>query len=179
MILVMEYNFEYQPYFCEENIWHLCQQETFTEDVDVIFISNVAHQVAVWAQVASKDDEPVVWDYHVVLARINDAEVEIWDLDTTLGCPCDADTYLRASFRLSDPHSPYAPMFRVIERSAFLATFRSDRSHMVDSGVDFPPWKPISTESNLSTFCDMNDDEFGEVFDLAGVRGRLLRVHSS
>lgn len=162
---------KFQPYFCEENVWHLCQEPLFgDDDVWIIFISNQKRTVATWCQRDAQGDAPVVWDYHVVVAHDNHGALDIWDLNSTLGVPCDWQTYFTVSFRLQDSDNEFSPTFRVIKRDVFLETFKSDRSHMNPDEVAFPLWPKISETSNLQTFVDMRSDQVGDVVGLTEIR---------
>ena len=157
----------YQLFYCEENVWWLCQEPRFADAKSwVVFISNHARQCAVWQQRAADPGEPVVWDYHVVLL----VEGMVWDLDTRLGFPVSLDDYLRASFRALPPElSHLTPRFRVVRRDEFVSTFATDRSHMrSDRGWRAPPpsWEPPGEGMNLMRFVDMDADFVGHVASL-------------
>lgn len=159
----------YWPYFCEENVWHLCSDrdriEGPVEARKVLFISNARKQVAMRHQRAGRE-AGVVWDYHVVLL----AEGKIWDLDTTLGFGIAPASWLEESFVAG----PLEPRFRVIGAPVYLESFASDRSHMI--GPDgrplkpLPPWPPIGKGTNLMRFVDMAEPFLGEVTDASGLR---------
>src|SRR5438067_5222435 len=136
-----EMTIRYCPYFCEENVWHLCTDERVTQDKSsiplqerrVVFISNARRQVAIHHQRAGGGGR-VLYDYHVVLL----AGGNVWDPDTTLGFPVDLDLWVEESFSPLDPN--HAPRFRVIDASIYLSSFASDRSHMLDpNGVPVTP----------------------------------------
>ncbi|KAF8162949.1 N-terminal glutamine amidase-domain-containing protein [Crassisporium funariophilum] len=142
----------YTSYWCEENIYLLCQ--TYLRDqlviesweIFVIFISNAKKTVALWHQKASRlEGDPVVWDYHVILmlrpkpgcvdsahAEFGVPEIESWvyDFDTCLPMPCPWKDYLSTTFPPSLSHE-YESRFRVIPGDVFLQEFASDRSHML------------------------------------------------
>jgi len=161
----------YCPYFCEENIWHLCTDDRVTrnrepipvEDRRVVFISSARGRVAMRKQRAG-GLQPVLWDYHVVLL----AGGKVWDLDTTLGFPVDLAAWVKDSF--VPLRSDFAPRFRVVDASTYLRTFGSDRSHMI--GPDgaplkpFPPWPRIGVGMNLPSFADIETPFLGELLDL-------------
>jgi hypothetical protein len=130
-----------------------------------------------WAQRAGS---PVVWDYHVVALTSSVEGWQVWDLDSTLGMPVPASTWLDATFAGSEGLLPqFRPWFRVVPRDELLATFASDRAHMRDPEGGWqqppPPWPPIGAEreSNLFRFVDMEAPFVGEVLDLAGFRARF------
>jgi hypothetical protein len=168
----------YCPYFCEENIWHLCMDERVIQDNGpiplqarrVVFISNARRQLAIH-YLRAGGGVPVLWDYHVVLL----AGGNVWDPDTTLGFPIDLDLWVQESFFPFDPHC--APRFRVIDAQTYLSLFASDRSHMLDSnGIPvkpLPPWPPIGHGMNLMRFVDVERPFVGELVDLASFRRRV------
>jgi protein N-terminal glutamine amidohydrolase len=158
----------YWPFFCEENVWHLCSDreaiEGPVEGRRVVFVSNARKRVAMRHQRAGRGGD-VVWDYHVVLL----AEGRLWDLDTTLGFGIAPAVWLAESFVAG----PLEPRFRVIDAPSYLASFASDRSHMI--GADgrplqpLPPWPPIGKGMNLMRFVDMVEPFLGEVTDAPGL----------
>jgi protein N-terminal glutamine amidohydrolase len=150
----------YCPFFCEENIWHLCADEQPPVPRRVVFITNARRQVEIRHQRAGGGGA-VVWDYHVVLV----AGGKVWDPDTTLGFPVDVDVWLRQSFDPADP-----PRFRVVDAATYRSIFASDRSHMAGSGKPVPPWPPIGEGMNLMRFVDLETPFVGEVVDLDGFK---------
>lgn len=169
----------YTSQYCEENVWHLCQDSTRqADDAHVAFVSNARRTCALWAQRAAPGRRaPVIWDYHVVfLGRLDGWNV--WDLDSTLPCPINAFAYLRETFpRQRAVPPPLRPRFRLVPRAAFLEAFASDRSHMRVGDESWlappPPGPPIRTDDetmNLMRFVDTARPFLGEVVDLAGLR---------
>ena len=162
----------YWPFFCEENVWHLCSDRDSIpgpiEKRQVVFVSNARRQVAMRHQRAGSG-RAVVWDYHVVLL----ADDRLWDLDTTLGFGISPALWLEESF----PQGPIEPQFRLIDTPAFVASFASDRSHM--RGRDgrplkpLPPWPPIGKGMNLKSFVDMTKPFLGQVIDFQELRRRF------
>ena len=160
-------DFLYQPFFCEENIWHLCQHEAF-KDSYIIFVASAGDAFPMLNQRLMTDpSRPVLWDYHVILL-LRAEEHLILDFDTTLPFGVALDTYLSRSFlneRLLAPAE--TPLFRVLPASEFVGSFSSDRSHMkVGEGWIAPPpdWPRIGrSESNLHRFIDMSNTDIGEV----------------
>ena len=178
----------YWPLFCEENVWHLAGN--ISSEVDealVVFISNRARQVAMWAQRASSDvAEPVVWDYHVMLLESVSRSWRVTDPDSSLATPIDAQQYLAASFQnISHELSHLRPVFRIVPADRYRALLRSDRSHMRSSDGNWlappPPDPPIGPDvsasgnggSNLMEFVDMERPFVGQVCDLAGLLKRI------
>ncbi|MDC3957593.1 hypothetical protein KEG38_27290 [Polyangium jinanense] len=166
-----------QPFYCEENVWHLCQEPALVDKRrDVVFISNAERACPMWSQKAGRG-KPIVWDYHVVLL-VRDPP-EIWDVDCTFGVPLPAMEWLRGSFHPGVP-PPYLPSFRVVPADLFARTFASDRSHMRLPDGTFrkppPPWPPVGAESvpsNLMSFVDVTRPFHGEVLSLAAFAARV------
>lgn len=162
----------YWPYFCEENVWHLCSDrdaiDSPLEVRQVVFVSNARKQVAMRHQRAGRGG-PVVWDYHVVLLAAD----RLWDLDSTLGFGIPPALWLAESFIAG----PREPRFRVIEAPAYLASFASDRSHMIGKDGQplqpLPPWPPIGQGMNLMRFVDLVEPFLGEVVDADVLRRRF------
>jgi hypothetical protein len=162
----------YTPFFCEENIWHLVGMESFGPGW-VVFISNPERQVPVWMQRASRaENQPVVWDYHVIALAQGEPQPTIWDLDSRLGCPTKACDYYRHSiFPNAHLQMEMKLLFRLVGIADFRECFSSDRSHMKNKeNGDWlappPEWGPIVNESgtmNLHSFIDMQTEFLGEV----------------
>jgi hypothetical protein len=171
----------YCPFWCEENVWHLCEHEAVVErERWVLFVSNSMRRIAMWAQHAAQHpDWPMGWDYHVVLLVRDGASWAIWDLDSALGLPVAATTWLERSFReLPAGARTLAPVFRVVAAGDYRRMFSSDRSHMLDEQGGYqqaPPSWPVIGEGpdNLGRFVDMDDRFVGEIMDLAGLRAWL------
>jgi len=164
--------YAYTPYYCEENIWHLCQRPEFAHlQKRVVFISNERRSCALWHQRASHDRlQPMFWDYHVILL-CRDGTWQVWDLDTVLDLPTAADSYIENTFPRAQIPELYLPSFKIVEASDYVARFASDRSHMRDNnGVWLQPppsWEPIGAGgSNLMDFLDMSDESLGQVLPL-------------
>jgi hypothetical protein len=165
----------YQPKYCEENVWHLLDDELAgTQQAWAVFVSNVDRLCMMWSQRAAREPHAfVAWDYHVVALAFDDGEYTLWDLDTTIEMPSSVAEWLDATF----PHgfqTKYGPTFRIVERSKFLETFSSDRSHMLDANGNWraqpPEWEPIFDPErgmNLHDFVDMSP---GEAETLPGER---------
>jgi hypothetical protein len=141
----------YTPLFCEENIWQLARQ-LVAEGVDpetlqVIVISNPQRQVVLFSQRNGGELGHVVWDYHVVLRRHDEAGDRLYDFDSLLPFPCDSRDYVAATFGLQDElEASLRATLRTIPAAEYLHRFYSDRSHMhgaVGAGA-FPPWPAIT-----------------------------------
>jgi len=149
----------YTALFCEENIWQLAnrliQQAVKPSDLTVLFISNPEQQVAIFQQKTAPINEPVIWDYHVVLFRKDESDFFIYDFDSRLGFKSRAVDYLSLSF-LDQAliKEEYRSQFRLITATSYLQHFSSDRSHMKGVITDdkFPCYPPIkSALSNKTT----------------------------
>jgi hypothetical protein len=169
-------DFLYQPFYCEENIWQLCQQDAF-HGSHAIFISARGDTFPMLCQQASFEPAvPLLWDYHVVL--LTAAPHRIVDFDTTLPFCSDIGTYFRRSFideqQLPPEHIPY---FRIVPAAVFAEQFRSDRSHMKTATgwhAEPPPWPQIGAGgSNLLQIIDPDSTVMGEVLRYAQVLARF------
>ena len=169
----------YHPFYCEENIHHLCQDARFAgRRRHVLFISGPEKACVMWHQRAAKrPGAPMFWDYHVVL--LVEDPWEVWDLDTTLGLPVPAAEYLLRSFHPGVPRE-FRTLFRRVDADAFLQAFASDRSHMRRRDGSWqrppPPWPPPCPEGiapNLLRFVDMRDPIAGEVLELTDLLARV------
>lgn len=165
----------YQPFYCEENAWHLCRQQG-PESV-VVFISNAARQVVVFSQRAATELPYVVWDYHVVVA--SPAAAGDWwvhDPDCTAGNPLPMERWLAVSFPHVGQADPrFDPRFGIVSGPSYVARFASDRRHMRHPGgwhAPPPPWPCIGEGFNLFDFVRMTDPSI-ETLDLTGLCRRF------
>lgn len=171
--------YDYQAFFCEENIWRLCRHPQLTGfDKRVVFVSNPARRCPVWLMRAREQDEPVIWDYHVFLL-VRQPDWRVWDLDSLLGLAVPVLDYLSQSFRLLP--GALAPWFRVVGSELFLDAFRSDRQHMRRGEhwlAEPPSWPAPSPEGehNLEQWIEMEQPFFGEVYDLVGLARALAKA---
>lgn len=159
-VVMVQESCKYTPYYCEENIWHLCQDPQFKGSPGfVIFISNPAMQCVFYKQKNGIHGDPVVWDYHVIFLS-HAKEWVVWDLDTLLPFPCPFQDYLSGTFPGPLPEW-ISPLFKVIPARNYIENFYSDRSHMrdLDNGFTQPPpeWPPIRPEkgNSLQEYCSM------------------------
>lgn len=173
----------YWPFYCEENIWHLCDHpELAPRDPWVLFISNPHRSVALWNQrSAPGSEEPVIWDYHVILLCKNSSGWEAWDLDSRLPAPFSAELYLARTFPgLASWNRAFEPRFRLLRATEYRATLATDRRHMLDPtgkpSQTPPPWPIIGRGHNLMQFVSTTEPFHGEVFDLDGLRHRLAAI---
>ncbi len=178
-------DFHYIPYYCEENVWFLCQESLFSERKrKVVFILSPENRaVPFWGQRASSSPErperPVYWDYHVVLFCFQNSWT-VWDLDTLIGFPVTTQEYLEKTFPSSEALPIcHQPLFRVIDGEEFIETFSSDRSHMLTSSGEWlappPPWPPIRRGSivTFDRFVKLNSDWVGEILTLDEMKTRF------
>ncbi|NXS51246.1 NTAQ1 amidohydrolase, partial [Brachypteracias leptosomus] len=165
----------------EENVWKLCdyirsQDQYPLEEFYVVFISNDRRMIPLWKQKSGHGDEPVVWDYHVILLHVSSGEQNfIYDLDTVLPFPCPFDVYSVEAFRLDDGLRPeFHRKIRMIRADLYLKTFASDRSHMKDANgrwqkppPSYPCIETADSKMNLDDFISMNPKVgWGSVFSL-------------
>lgn len=171
--------FLYQPFYCEENVFHLCAHPIFgARRRSAVFVSGVLGGCVMWHQrAARRPGAPLFWDYHVFV--LAEDPWEVWDLDSTLGMPVPAAVYVARSFRAGLPPE-LAAVFRVVPADELRATFASDRSHMRSRDGRFerppPPWPTVSPKergSNLLRFIDVASPFVGEVLSLEELRDRV------
>ena len=170
-------DFTYQAAYCEENIWHLCQQNQFQNSY-VVFIFSKGDAFPMLSQRASGHPTlPIFWDYHVVLL-VTSENNQILDFDTTLAFNTDIDFYFKESFInqsiLSDKETP---LFRLVPADEFASSFSSDRSHMkTPSGWLSPPpnWPIIGNKgTNLERFIQAKNNQFGELLTYDALLSRF------
>jgi hypothetical protein len=161
----------YCVYYCEENIWQLAAEPGMADGMsEVWLITNPSRKVATWAQRASTaPDTPIIWDYHVVLARYDETQAwQVWDFDHRGPFVRPAQYWLAASFPI-EVRAELAPSFRCIPARDYLREFSSDRRHMrspedPDLWKAAPPaWPPIGHSGlpgdNEATFMAWLDRE--------------------
>ena len=154
-------SFIYTAQFCEENIWCLCRdlvkQGVPISRLHTLFLSSRSRQTPILQQRSSPSpDQPVWWDYHVVLLVTADSGSLVLDFDTCLEFPVSGKTYFQKSFypqkALQRRHQVY---LRKIKGEEFLKRFTSDRSHMIDDHgqplAPFPDYPPINRHQNGTT----------------------------
>ncbi|XP_039978693.1 protein N-terminal glutamine amidohydrolase [Xiphias gladius] len=175
-------NCVYTSCYCEENVWKLCEfvrkeRTTPLEQLFVIFISNENRMVPLWKQKSGHGDQPVIWDYHVILLQVGlQSDSLVYDLDSELSFPCSLKLYAAQALRSDCNIRPdkHHRKLRVIPADSFLLNFASDRSHMKTSDGSWrmppPPYPPIHTAEshmNLDDFISMDPAVgWGTVFSL-------------
>ncbi|XP_078124383.1 protein N-terminal glutamine amidohydrolase [Sander vitreus] len=182
-------NCVYTSCYCEENVWKLCEfvrteRTAPLEHLFVVFISNENRTVPLWKQKSGRGDQPVIWDYHVILLQLGPqvSSSVVYDLDSELEFPCSLKLYAAEALR-SDTHirAQYHRKLRVVPADSFLLNFASDRSHMKNSDGSWkmppPAYPPIHTaesQMNLDDFISVSPAVgWGEVFSL----DRFLQTH--
>jgi protein N-terminal glutamine amidohydrolase len=167
-----------QPYWCEENAWHLCASPQLgIGAIEVAIITNALRTVGLWHQrAAARADAAVVWDYHVIVLADAPGGMMVWDLDTTLGFPEPASRYLAQTFRSASDR--LAPSFRVLSAAEYRRQLASDRRHMRDETGGWlqppPPWPPIGSGHNLPELLDLERATPGAWLSLEQLRSRAL-----
>ncbi|EJW80361.1 hypothetical protein WUBG_08733 [Wuchereria bancrofti] len=200
-LILSKYDCDYTPMYCEENIWKLCKKVSASLDelnyCSAVFISNKNRMVPLWKQraIAAAGRDYVIWDYHVILLYSKLGLVFVYDFDTTLTFPCDAQTYWTETFRPElnldanyHRHVSFLVIrevhqikgwkywcFRVISGSHYLQYFSSDRSHMLETNGNHkalpPPWPLIydpGIGNNLHSFISMDNHllkDISKVYD--------------
>eukprot|EP00752_Nemacystus_decipiens_P009215 g8230.t2 len=173
----------YASHYCEENAVRLCahlldRAEASDVELFVVFVSNQARQVPVWNQLlADSRDEPVLWDYHVVLLTKHPHGNWVYDLDSTLAFPTQAAQYMTQAFRRGHRmQERFRQKFRVVAGRECVDHFSSDRSHMMQRGGAYsarpPPLTPLRGPRSSS---DNNMDEWIRM-DAASGRGRVMSL---
>jgi hypothetical protein len=164
--------FRYQPCYCEENAYWLCQHPALgTGERWVAVISNDNRAVPFWGQKWSEPGEPVFWDYHVVVFQRASSGMRVFDPDGLAPMPVRFRDWLESSWPAIDGvHRSMWPVFRLVTAADYIEHLSSDRTHMLDAKGRFvhppPPWPaPVGRggPSNLMRFVDMTADFVGEV----------------
>jgi len=166
---------DYQPFYCEENVWRLLgRDELAGHRAWAVIVSSRAGRLVALRQKAGRRAEGLVcWDYHVFAAveEASGARLAL-DLDSALAFPCPLDRYVEESFPPMAITS-VRPRFRVIAAADYLAQLTTDRSHMRSPDGRYtmppPPW-PAPGGGRSNTFLnwlDLSTGGPGKLFDLA------------
>lgn len=172
MLLPEREPYLYHASYCEENIWHLCQHHEFAQSQVIVIAAQAECFPMLYQRAARSAQEPLLWDYHVVLLWQNNSLNYLLDFDTRLGFCTPLEEYMQQSF-LADKllYPEYIPLFRLISAQEYVRYLKSDRRHMqTPEGwlAPPPPWPPISeNESNLHQFTNTADHSYGKVLSAA------------
>lgn len=153
----------YTRQFCEENVWHLgrffLEEKDYSADqISVLFFTNKLKQVILFQQynIEMLDsgghpfekslEQPLVWDYHVVLC-VDNSYPQVFDLDSRLPFGTPLKQYLQQTFPWNDLlKTSWQTWIRRVPLENYLRQFQSDRSHMLIEGraiCAFPNYPPI------------------------------------
>lgn len=167
--------FKYTANFCEENIWYLCQNPNLRAFVKtVLIISNSNRNCPLWHQKSAEGQEPVRWDYHVVLLASTPETSLIYDFDSTLDLPIPLGTYLELTFQSG--YENEQPVFKAIDSHDFIHLFNSDRSHMKDQEGNWkfvpPSWPLINNKEELPLpeLLNFSEDSNHKIYTLEEVK---------
>lgn len=172
----------YQPYYCEENAWFLCQDARIIPALArVVIVTNRMRAVRMFGQRAGFPSA-VFWDYHVFVW----SPPHVWDPDTLLGFPCRDQDYFQRSFldvpgaNVDSPvgGADFAPIFRVVCAQTYVRQFCSDRSHMITEQGDYshaPPQWPLLLDGTvpLEDWLDLSNNVLGPWLGLNEMLGTL------
>ncbi|WP_158858557.1 protein N-terminal glutamine amidohydrolase [Lunatibacter salilacus] len=167
--------FKYTANFCEENIWHLCQNPelaAFTKTV--LIISNRSRNCPLWHQKSAVGQDTVRWDYHVVMLASSPEASLIYDFDSTLDLPSPLGRYLELTFR--SEYENEQPAFKAIDSNNFIHLFFSDRSHMKDPEGNWtfapPSWPLIQNTEKLPLpeLLDFSENSNQNIYNLEEVK---------
>lgn len=145
----------YTPLFCEENIWKLVESliaHKQANPIDVLFIINKNKSVAIFEQKKSIANQPVIWDYHVILSAQINTKIVIFDFDSRNNFPTEIKEYFNNTFPTSiNLETTIRPNIRYISAVYFLKHFYSDRSHMLNliPQDEFPEYSIIQPENDI------------------------------
>jgi hypothetical protein len=180
MLILDRGSFDYQAYYCEENVWRLLAREPIAGlPAWALVVSSPARDFALRRQRAGRPvDGFVRWDYHV-LALVDDRTEGLFvlDLDTDLSFPCPASIYIEETFASAPRRDPRStPLVRMILAAEYLSHLVSDRSHMRRPDGSWiappPPWPWPGSDRQppaanvLERWTDMSRREPGRVLEI-------------
>lgn len=150
-----------------------------------MFIFSDGGAVPMWQQRAGEGENPIFWDYHVVVVVETD-ETWVWDLDHRGPFPQQLHAYLNTSFPNAENWPlELQPIFRLTPSKAYRANFSSTRAHMLDEQGQFlqppPPWDAIvqSEAGNWMDALDSSQSSWGPIFNQEQLQRRFsLSVNS-
>jgi hypothetical protein len=173
----------YQPFYCEENVYHLCVDPCIVGEARVVaWITNSARELAMaWQRAGRTGTEIVVWDYHVILLSGSRKHWRVWDPDSRLPFGLGLTRYLRLTFPSQWPAS-LAPRFRLLPATEYRTEFASDRRHMRHRSGAWrhppPRWPRIGQGHTLPRFLALGREGPGVVTDLGGLESALEGLFS-
>jgi len=148
-------NYIYTPLFCEENIWKLIKSlylNKYANPMHVLFIINRTNSIAIFNQKRSAIQQPIIWDYHVILSAQIDNSTVVFDFDSNCEFPVDIKEYFNKTFPVTSVlNKAYKPMIKALKATHYLKHFYSDRHHMhglIESN-EYPEYEIISPEYNI------------------------------
>ena len=160
------------PFYCEENIWHLCAEHAHLPEAQVCLVTGHGEEVAMWAQRQGRGSQGLVaWDYHVLLVTPGPDGWQVHDPDSQLGCPVSAAAYAAGTWPDRERvRQEYQPRFRVMSAAVYRREFRSNREHMRKRDGSWhrqpPPWPLISADTNLDRWLQHEGNGPGEWLEL-------------
>lgn len=167
---------DYQPYYCEENVWRLLgRPELAAWQAWAVLVSSADRNAVLMRQRAGRPGDGLAhWDYHAFALLLDPGEgALVLDIDTQLPFPCPFGRYIEDTFSPGSP-SIHTARFRVIAAAEYLSSLSSDRSHMRRQDGSWlsppPPWPaPGSSEGtppNLMRWIDVRRRTPGKLCDL-------------
>lgn len=169
----------YQPYYCEENAWHLCRTLVGLgyppARLYMVFTFSSGRCVPMRRQRSGDAGAIVCWDYHVFVLEHDPSDAQVWDVESLLGSPVPLSRYLSETFPAQE-RPEFRPLFRAIPWSLARFEFSSDRRHMRDGdGYHHPPppWPVIGTGHSLPECIDTNPSRFGAPVDAEALLSRF------
>ncbi|WP_439482342.1 hypothetical protein [Cyclobacterium plantarum] len=175
--------YKYAKNYCEENVWQLCvHPDIESQENVVLIISNTSRNCPFWFHNPVENENPVCWDYHVVLLARKQEKWWIYDFDSTLEFPCSLDSYLRQTFGKERLSPETAPLFKGLPAKDFASNFFSDRAHMKDAIGNWifspPSWPEIEhghdKRLEIAEIMDFSDSSQYEIIQLDELKGRYL-----
>jgi protein N-terminal glutamine amidohydrolase len=166
---------DYQPYYCEENVWRLLSLPDLAGwEAWAVMVSNRRRDAILMRQRAGRPVDGLVhWDYHVFAVALDPAEGAVaLDLDSDLPFPCAFGRYLEDTFPPDGP-SRAEVRFRAIGAADYVGGLSSDRSHMRRGDGSWisppPPWpapgEGVEGGPNLMRWIDVRRRAPGRLCD--------------
>ena len=170
---------DYQPYYCEENVWKLLARPEMAAWASwAVIVSNRRRNAVLLRQRAGRPMDGLVrWDYHVFAVALDPAEGAVaLDIDSDLPFPCPFGRYMEDTFP-PRPRPDAAARFRAIAAAEYVGGLSSDRSHMrrADGSWIWPPpaWpapgEGVEGGPNLMSWIDLRRRSPGRLLDARGL----------